>query len=203
MMAIRNFLRRSSALAVLALLLLGAVAAGVAYAQITPWPVTLTMTGPSTAESGQEVTYRVDYRLLDPAAVSQTGFLFDFPENTTYVSSEVVSGPAGVLLRLEAGFFVEWGGLGNAEEPEGAVEITVRIDPEFVGAFATQADELGTETAASNIVETQVFAPGTLPHTGEGWRPGSQIRVRIDLLVGVGVVLLCIGATARAMRRFA
>ena len=174
---------------------------GAAQAQTTPWPVTLTLTGPPTAFSGQEVTYRVEYLLLDPATVSQTGFLFDFPENTTYVSSGVVSGPEGTLLRLEEGFFVQWGGLGNAEEPEGAVEITVRIDPEFVGVISAQALEPGTETSFSNVVETQVFAPGTLPHTGEGWRSGSQMRVGIALMAGVGVVLLCIGATARMIRR--
>lgn len=185
----------------LLLLLLRAATAGVAYAQIAPWPVTLTMTGPSTAVSGQEVTYRVDYQLLDPATVSQTGFQFDIPENTTYVSSEVVAGPEGILLRLEEGFFVQWGGLGNAEEPEGAVEIKVKIDPEFVGSFGTQALEPGTFTAVSNIVETQVFAPGTLPDTGEGRPPSPQLRVRIALLMVVGAVLLSVGATARATRR--
>ncbi|MCH8008290.1 MAG: hypothetical protein IIC91_05440 [Chloroflexi bacterium] len=197
--------KRLIALAVLAVLAGAGISllapSSAAQAQTTPWPVTLTLTGPPTALSGQEVTYRVEYRLLDPATVSQTGFLFDFPENTTYVSSGVVSGPEGILLRLEEGFFVQWGGLGNAEEHEGAVEITVRIDPEFVGAFAAQALEPGTFTAFSNVVETQVFAPGALPHAGEGWRSGSQMRVGIALMAGVGVVLLCIGATARMIRR--
>ncbi len=175
---------------------------GVAQAQVTPWPVTLTMTGPSTAVSGQEITYRVDYQLLDPAYVSQTGFLFDFPENTTYVSSEIVSGPEGILLRLEKGFFVEWGGLGNAEETEGTVEITLKIDSEFVGSFATRALEPGTETAFSNIVETQVFAPGTLPEAGDGgYVAGSGSPVASGLLALVGAALLCAGASIGLMRR--
>lgn len=173
-----------------------------AYAQITPWPVKLTMTGPSTAVSGQEVTYRVDYQLLDPTAVSQTGFQFDIPDNTTYVSSEVVSGPEGILLRLEQGFFVEWGGLGNAEEPEGAVEVTIRIDAEFVGSVRVQALEPGTETAFSNVVETQVFAPGMLPDTGGGGPvAGSGRPIASGLLVLVGAALLCVGPSIRMMRR--
>ncbi len=171
-----------------------------AYAQITPWPVTLTMTGPLTAVSGQEVTYRVEYRLLDPATVSQTGFQFDIPEDTTYVSSGVVSGPEGILLRLEEGFFVEWGGLGNAEEPGGAVEIKVKIDPEFVGVLSTRALEPGTETSFSNVVETQVFALGMLPDTGGG-ASGSGSPVAFALLAFVGAALLCAGASIRMMRR--
>ena len=188
-----------ASLAGVALSLLGMVA--VVQAQITPWPVTLTVTGPSTAVSGQEVTYRVDYQLLDPAAVSQTGFQFDFADNTTYVSSQVVSGPAGVLLRLEEGFFIEWGGLGNAEETEGAVEITVRIDPEFVGSVAAQALEPGTFTAVSNVFKTQVFARGMLPEAGGGGPvTGSLLPVAVTLMMLAGVALLCTGA-ALAIRR--
>ena len=177
---------------------------GVARAQITPWPVRLTMTGPATAVSGQEVSYRVDYQLLDPVTVSQTSFQISIPRNTTYVSSEVVSGPEGILSRLEEGFFVGWAGLGNAEETEGAVEITVNIDPEFVGVIATQALEPGTFTAVSNIVETQVFAPGMLPEAGGGGAvAGSGLRVAPALLALslVGAALLCAGAATRIMRR--
>ncbi len=56
----------------------------VTHAQIPPKPVTLTMTGTVKAISGQEVSYRVHYHLEDP--ISPTGFQFNIPRNTTYVS---------------------------------------------------------------------------------------------------------------------
>lgn len=143
--------------------LLGATA--VSHAQITPSLVTLTMTGPVKAISGQEISYRVHYHLEDP--ISPTGFQFNIPRNTTFVSSEVVSGPPGVLLRVTEEF-VEWGSLGNAEETEGEIELTVKIDADFVGSIATQADEPATLTAASDVLETEVFAPGALPAAGAG-----------------------------------
>lgn len=106
---------------------------------------------------------------------------------------------------MEEGFFVEWGGLGNAVEPEGAVEITLKIDTEFVGSFGTQALEPGTETAFSNIVETQVFAPGMLPQAGggapvAGSHVGAGIAFGIVLMTAVGAVFLSVGATFLARR---
>lgn len=184
-------------LAPLVVLLLGVGTAAVTHAQITPWPVVLTMTGPSTAVSGQEVTYRVHYRLTDPAVISQTSFQIDIPRNTAYVSSQVVLGPAGLLTRVEE-TFVEWGGLGNAEETEGAVEMTVRIDPDFVGSIGTQADERGTETAHSNIVETQVFARSMLPETGGGGGAAGPVPLVAPALIAlVGAALVCAGAAGR------
>ena len=192
--------------AVLALLLALPLAAlmgatAVSYAQITPWPVTLTITGPATAVSGQEITYRVHYRLTDPSIVSQTGFLFYIPQNTTYVSSQVVSGPSGVILRL-TDRFVEWGSLGNAEETDGEVELTVKIDADFVGSTATQADEPGTLTAASDVLETQVLAPGRLPEAGGGApAAGSGRPLAAALLALAGASLVCAGAAIRGQRR--
>lgn len=189
------------ALLALSALLVGAGMAALTHAQITPWPVTLTMTGPATAVSGQEITYRVRYRLTDPATISQTGFEIGIPRNSTYVSSQVVSGPAGRVLRLEE-TFVEWGALGNAEETEGDVELTVKIDADFVGSISTRAIEPGTLTAISNAVETQVFAPGALPQMGRGGpAAGSGRAIALVALGLTGAALIGAGAVMRHIRR--
>ena len=175
--------------------LLGTTA--VRHAQITPWPVTLTITGPATAVSGEEISYRVHYRLTDPTTTAQTGFLFYIPGNTTYVSSEVVSGPAGVILRrMER--FVQWGSLGNAVETEGEVELIVKIDGDFVGSIETQAVEPGTETAFSKMLETQVFAAGTQSEAG-----GSATTDGSGFPVGTTLLALAAAALAAAAFFFA
>lgn len=158
----------------------------VSHAQVPPRPVTLTMTGPVKAVAGQEISYRVHYHLEDP--ISPIGFQLNIPRNTTYVSSEVVSGPAGVLLRLTEDF-VEWGSLGNAEETEGEVELTVKIDPDFVGSLFASAGEPGPEAPFSDVLEIQVFAPGTLPEsTGGGTITGTAYHL-VDQTIVDGVVI--------------
>ena len=187
-------------LALLAVLLLGAGTVAVTHAQITPWPVTLAMTGPATAVSGQEITYAVHYQLTDPATISSTDIVIRIPQDAAYLSSQVVSGPAGILLG-QTERFVRWGGLGSAEETEGEVELVVRIDADFVGSIFADAYVPGTETSGSNVVETQVFAPATLPETGGGGPPpGSRPPVAPALFALVGAALICAGATARRGR---
>ena len=164
--------------------LLGATA--VSHALIPPKPVTLTMTGPVKAISGQEISYRLHYHLEDP--ISPIGFQFNIPRNTTYVSSEVVSGPAGVLLRSTEEF-VEWGSLGNAEETEGEVELTVKIDADFVGRIFASAGEPGPKDPFSDVLETEVVAPGTLPEsTGGGTLTGTAYHLVDQTIVGSLVV---------------
>jgi hypothetical protein len=178
----------------LAVLLLALVPAAVTHAQSTPYPVVLTMTGPATAVSGDEISYRVHYRLTNPSVVSHTSFRIRVPQNTTHVSSRVVSGPPGVLVAQYEGF-VDWGGLGNASEPEGEVEILVKINADFVGSIFADAYIPGTETAQSNAVETHVFAPGTLPKTGSGSNgPGHGSALAPALLGLLGVALVGVGA---------
>ena len=164
--------------------LMGATA--VSHAQITPRLVTLTMTGPVKAISGQEISYRVHYHLKDP--IAPTGFQLNIPRNTTYVSSEVVSGPPGVLLRVTEEF-VEWGSLGSAEEIEGEVELTVNIDADFVGRIFASAGEPGPEAPFSDVLETQVVAPGTLSEsTGGGAITGTASHL-VDQTIVDGVVV--------------
>ena len=148
--------------------LMGATA--VSHAQITPWPVIVTIAGPATAVSGQEITYLVKYSLTDPETVSGTGILINIPADTTYVSSEVVSGPAGRFVG-ETAAFVRWSFTASAEETEGEVALTVRIRDTFVGLIHGGCGIPGTltfnpETRCST--ETEVFAVGTLPEAGAG-----------------------------------
>ncbi len=177
-------LTQAAALVLLLATIMGVTA--VTHAQIPPKPVTLTMTGTVKAISGQEVSYRVHYHLEDP--ISPTGFQFNIPRNTTYLSSSVVSGPPGVLLRITEEF-VEWDNLGNAEETEGEVELTVKIDAEFVGSIGASAGEPGPEDPFSNGVGTEVFAPGTLPESvGGGALTGTAYHL-VDQTIVDGVVV--------------
>ena len=190
-----------SVIAVDAALLVGTRPAAVIQAQTTPYPVVLTMTGPATATSGQEVTYIVHYRLTDLLARSQTGFRIRIPRHTTFVSTQVVAGPPGVLAHQDENDVV-WGGLGQADAPEGDVELVVRIDGGFVGSIFADAYVPGTETTQSNAVETEVFAAGTFPDAGGGSAEGDSGVPPVAALVGLlGAALIAAGAASRRLGR--
>ena len=190
-----------SVIAVDAALLVGTRPAAVIQAQTTPYPVVLTMTGPATATSGQEVTYIVHYRLTDLLARSQTGFRIRIPRHTTFVSTQVVAGPPGVLAHQDENDVV-WGGLGQADAPEGDVELVVRIDGDFVGSIYGEAYVPGTETTESNAVETEVFAQGALPEMGGGSGEGhSDFSLVVALVAILGAVLIAAGAASRNVGR--
>ena len=186
----------------LALLLLIAGTMGVAQAQVTPYPVTLTMSGPATAISGQEITYRLRYQLTDPSTLSRTAIVISFSQRATFVSTQVISGTPGVLRPHSENFF-RWSDLGSTTETAGEIEMVVRTDGDFRGTVSSGASVPGTTTTASNIVETQVFAPGAMPNVGGG--PEARSRLRSDpallALSLAGAALLCAGAGTRIMRR--
>lgn len=171
-------------------------------AQTDPYPVTLTMTGPQTAVAGQEVTYRLRYELTDPATLSHTAIVIGTTQGATHVSTQVTSGPAGVLAKQTERYF-RWSDLGrDSAETEGEIELVVRIDVDFRGSIFADAYVPGTETTSSNVVETQVFAPGMLPEAG-GRSPGadSLSHTILMLMMLVGFALLCTGAATRLIRR--
>ena len=193
--------KRGFSFLILALLLLTAGTNGIAQAQVTPYPVTLTMSGPATAISGQEITYRLRYQLTDPSTLSRTAIVISFSQRATFVSTQVISGTPGVLRPHSENFF-RWSDLGNSTQTEGEIEMVVRIDADFRGSISSRAYVPGTETASSNIAETQVFAPGMLPEAGGGGAlVGPGLPVASGLLAFVGVALVCAGAAARIMRR--
>ena len=181
---------------------LGATA--VSHAQISPYPVVVIITGPVTAVSGQEITYLVEYRLTDPDTVPSAGFSIVIPQDTTYVSGKVVSGPAGAFSGETAGS-VRWGFIGSGEETEGAVALTVRIDNTFVGLIQAWCFIPGTETSNPQSrcsMETEVFAVGALPEAGAGaTAPGSGRPVAPALLALAGAALVFAGAAVRRQRR--
>ena len=172
-------------------------ATAVSHAQISPYPVVVTMTGPATAVSGQEITYLVKYSLTDPETVSSTGFSLVIPRDTTFVSSEVVSGPAGAFSGEMAGS-VRWSFVGSGEETEGELALTVRIDETFVGLIHGSCFIPGTETfnpESRCSIETEVFAVGALPEAGAGApAAGFGIPVAPALPALAGAALLCASA---------
>ena len=187
---------------IMALLVLTVGTMGVAQAQETPYPVTLTMSGPATAISGQEITYRLRYQLTDPSTLSRTAIVISFSQRATFVSTQVISGTPGVLRPHSENFF-RWSDLGNSTQTEGEIEMVVRIDADFRGSVFSGARVPGTMTTSSNTVETQVFAPGMLPEAGGGGPVGgSGSPVAAGLLALVGAALLGAAASIRLMRRF-
>ncbi len=140
----------------------------------TPGPVelsVLTTAGPDTAVSGQEITYMIHYRLASPPVFSSATVAVEIPRFTTYVSTRTVLGTPGVLSLPSGGpaFVVRWGGLGSTEEPEGSLELVVRINGGYAGTIVASAYVPGmTGATVSNVVRTQVHAPGTLPVSGSG-----------------------------------
>jgi hypothetical protein len=180
--------------------------AGISYAQTpSPFEAYLSMTGPAAAVSGQEVTYTVSYRLAYPTVYPSATVAIAIPRFTTYVSTRTVSGTPGRLSGAGQNpvIVVRWGGLGSPEEPEGAVELVVRIDANFVGTIVADAYVPGNVgSSGSNGVRTQVYAPGTLPLTGSGG-PDSSIPAFVTLLAMLGIALLAAGALASLHRSLA
>lgn len=177
-----------------------ATAAGHRQAQITPYPVVLTMTGPATAFSGEEITYTVRYRLTDPATIPSTDIVVDIPRGARYVSSRVISGPPGVLVVAPGERHARWAGLGSAKETEGAVQVSVRIDEGFLGTTSSSCYVPGTQTSNPESrchVETQVFAQATLPETGSDGRSAAPVRSLVLVLAVGGVALACLGFSRR------
>ena len=184
----------------LALLLLGAGTVAVTHAQISPYPVVVTMTGPATAVPGQEITYLVQYRLADPDTIPGTSIVINIPQGTTFVSSEVVSGPAGTFV-AETDRYVRWADFGIAGETEGEVALIVRIDNSLVGPIHGGCYIPGTETSNPESrcsLETQVLAPAALPEAGAGGRAaglGLPVALALLALALVGAALFCAAAT--------
>ena len=181
----------------------GVFGGGQTHAQISPYPVVVTMTGPATAVSGQEITYLVQYRLTDPDTISGTDIVIDIPQNTTYVSSEVVSGPAGTFVGITADSIVRWSFNTTAEETAGEVALTVRIGDAYVGLIHGRCFVPGTETfnpESRCSLETQVFAPGAFPEAGGGGpAAGPWLPAAPALLAFAGAALIFAGVTGRSM----
>lgn len=189
----------------LAVLLAAALASwsGAAHAQTpkttpVPYPVIVTMDGPATAISGQEVTYVIHYRYLAPT-LAGGDVIVAMPRHATFVFSRVISGPAAHLPSGAQGDNVRWS-LGTPEQPEGAVALTVRIDDSYVGLTGSACYIPGTETNNPEdhcSAQTQVYAPGTLPAGGAG-PSGNASDGYVAVLALLGGALLAGGVLMRA-----
>jgi hypothetical protein len=171
-------------------------------AQNTPasYPVVVTMDGPGTAVSGEEVTYVIRYRYLAPT-LAGGDVIVAMPRHATFVSSQVISGPAAHLPSGAQGGVLRWS-LGTPEQPEGAVALTVRIDDSFVGLTGSACYIPGTETNNPEdrcSVDTQVYAPGTLPTAGAGPIGDSGLG-SMALLAALGATLVVTGLLLTARR---
>ena len=204
-MASLGFLRPSGLIVVLALLLVGAAvslsaAISPAQAQETPYPVTLIMSGPSVAVQGQEVTFRLSYELTDPATIPSAWIVMIMTPGAEYLSARVIAGPDGVSLLEESKRAYRWA-VHSDDGTEGEIELVARIDPEFSGSIFSNAYLTGTGTTSSNAVETQIFAPGTLPQAGSGGGTGADSVAVLGLLALLGAALICAGASIHLMSR--
>lgn len=169
------------------------------HAQKTPsnYPVVVVMDGPTSAVSSEEITYTLRYRILDPA-LAGSGVRIIIPLHVTFLSNHVVAGPPARLPSGPHGDTLEWSGLGTHEEPEGAVELTLRIDDSYVGPIRVGCSIPGTETGNPEdrcSITTQVYAPGTLPVGGSG-PSANGLGAYVWLLALIGGALLAGGAVA-------
>ena len=174
-----------------------------AQAQSDPFPVTLIMTGPAVAVAGQEITYLLHYELTDPETLSRTAIVISFSQGATFVSTQVISGTSTVMRPHHDRSF-RWYGLGTSTETEGEIEMVVRVDDDNSGTIFSWAHVPGTQTTSSNSVETQVFAPGTLPDAGGGGTAagsGSSASPALLALAVMGAALFCAGAATRLTRK--
>ena len=171
-----------------------------AQAQETPYPVTLIMSGPSVAVQGQEITYRLSYEFTDPATIPSAWIVIRMTPGAEYLSARVISGPPGRRLFEETKSSYRWG-VHAADGTEGEIEIVARIDPGSSGSIISDAYLVGTGTTSSNVVETHVFAPGTLPQAGSGGAINSGSGVALLLFALIGAALLCAGAVTRMTAR--
>jgi hypothetical protein len=93
------------------------------------------------------------------------------------------------------------GGLGNADDTDGEVELTFWIDAAYVGSIFAFAYVPGTETTQSNTVETRVFASPDLPAAGAGGPAlGSGSAATPVVLAFVGAAFVCLGLATRRRR---
>jgi hypothetical protein len=121
-----------------------------------PNTLTLTMSGPSTATSGQNVTYHLQYVFSGQAF--DTGIRMAIPCHTTLLSERLTNGVATIEARQ--GNEISW--FGFSQHMSGTFEINLRIDANFAGVLRVSGyvpPGFGGE-GQSNVVETQVTGPG-------------------------------------------
>ncbi len=144
--------------AMISLLVTGAMTAR-AQTPLPPSTLTLTMAGPTTASSGQDVAYHL-HLSFDPRAFD-TGLEVRIPCHTTLLSERLVSG-APPSIEGRDGDRLYWFG-SFSYETEAEFEINLHIASDFAGSIQLSAHvpKGYPGTTQSNVVETQVTGPGS------------------------------------------
>jgi hypothetical protein len=141
---------------------------------VETFPFRFVVSGPSSAQPGSQVTYRVQYERTNMKSVANVpAFVFNWPgQAASFVSSRVVAGPEGAMAPPMRDS-VRW----DYSQPvqSGAVEVILRIVPVFTGSLIVGIDVLGTglvlPEGSVDAFTTDVAAgpaPVQLPSTGTG-----------------------------------
>lgn len=186
-------------IAFLAAMLIFPITAVSAQTPVEQWPYRMVVSGPATARAGSEVTYRVEYTLIDPDAIESPAFVFNWPyQGVELVSSHVVDGPDGVM-GMQTERSVRWDF--SQVIQSGAVEVVLELGPDASGDIGVGIYLLGTgltlPPGSVESVTTRVEAPeAALPSTGTGAvaETGAMPAVMLAL---AGVALLACGAALR------
>ena len=124
------------------------------------WPFLNVISGPAAAYSGGSVTYRVDYqRLQNSNAPGQTLVFGWTTKASSFVSASAVSGSeATVEFQADGQAFISVA----ATSGQGSVEVTLRLNSDFIGTFTIGFDVQGTGIAypegTVHVVNTVVTA---------------------------------------------
>ena len=160
------------------------------------WPYRFTVSGRLSARSGEQITYRVEYELVDPGRPQSPAFVFTWPADAAeFVSSRNIFGAPGTLTAGRSDS-VRWD---FSEASSGATEIVLKISPSFsatmrVGIYVPgtgithRADSLTTVTTAVEAAGAEQF-PGT-GMGGDGGADNGATIALISIVLGLSSGLL-------------
>lgn len=174
-------------------------------AQVQQFAYRTTLSGPSTAGSGERVTYTLGYEQVLP---DTTGLAFVFgwtPGAATYVSSSTIAGPSASAVSEAAGSDIR---LGYNGPGSGSTDIVLDISPTFVGDlkvgfFVPGTDIVMPEGSVQDFVTHVTAGPPSrqvLPNTGQGSAGGGS-PVPPEIVLCLASAALLSGTAALRTRR--
>lgn len=176
-----------------------------AQQDLEDWPYRFVISGPSTAQPGDEVAYVVTYEqvVADPPHGPDLVFTWP-PEAAALLSTRVLSGPEGETLDQVQGESVNY--LLPGRPAQGQVEFLVLIDSAFTGDLRVTLYVKGTSIRLpeDSVTElTTVVSPAdAFPPTGHGGgrdAPSLLVAALAGGLALAGAALLAVAGWGRRL----
>ena len=146
--------------------------------------ISMRVEGPTTAEPGEVLSYRLIYDVHNVPGTDVIVF-WSSPQ-LQYISAELTSGN-GHLQSSDASS-MRW----SLERGAGTLELRIRVPATTeLGQFFVRASEPGTAPAASNAAVTRLRRPGqpAPPATGAGLAQANENLPAVGLLAALAVLL--------------